>query len=602
MSMKTRILTLCMLVASTLSVFATVTAKAVKVDGLQVHKTPMMKAPSAVTSEDVFLETFDNGQGEWQIIDASTTAGFNMQFGALSALTAISGSKYLISGYDSSAARDAWAISPGVSLTGATTYYVSGYVYTPGYNGVLDSITFTAGTDNTAEGQTTVLLQRNEAVEGWVLVSVPFTPSADGLYFFGIHHCTQELDVNAIAVDNFRISLEAPVASKPTVNNVSLFGGTWNYEGPSTVNLFADNDTILAVSDVLFADSYLWSCDGGVTPHADSLFYAKFGFTTAGAYNVSLKASNAQGDTTAVIPFTVNFPAEGQDGALWANKAPSEVLEGDFTFTDGTNIMGLNSAYASFCESYYLPEGVYAGVDSVVLSVEKYYLQAENASKRFVVRLLGVDENGYPLDTWEFGRFESTFANVFGASISSPTDVVVKFPKTVGVKGSFFVAVDLATDDTIDLTDGRDYLAFNFVYRGSASYATATSYINYPSNGWISFYEYIEALTSGSYGYATSLGFIPSVKMGYVAGTVEEPNAIKHITADNQLSVYPNPVKDVLYINDLNDNSTITIADVTGKQVAAYSASTGKNGVSVSGLSTGLYIVTVKGMTAVVSP
>jgi len=594
--MKTRIFTLFILAAFTLSGVAAVKGKAVPVDGLKFQKTPMMKAPSAATSADVFYESFDNGVGEWVLIDESPDAAFEMQFGALGGLSAVSGTKYLISGYDEVSARDAWAISPGVLLLPATTYYLSAFIYTPGWEGFLDSLSFTIGTDNTILAQTRSLLQTKQETEGWTLVSVEFTVDAEALYNFGIHHASAEIGINAVGVEDFRISLDAPVAPKPLVKKVDLFGGVWNYEGPSTLNLFEDNDTILAVPHVLFADSYLWTSDGGVTIDPDSLFYAYLGYPTAGDYNLSLKVTNAEGDTTAVVPFTVNFPADGQDGALWINKAPAENLVGQFTFVNGQDVFGLNDSYSSLIERYYLPEGVYAGVDSVILSVEKYFLQEENASKTFTVRLLGADANGYPKDNWEFGRFEGTFASVFGESIENSTDVVVKFPATVGVKGSFFVAVDLATaGDTIDLSEGRDFLAFNFVYRGTASYATATSYIDYPSNGWIPFFEYIEALTSGSFSYAMSLGFIPSVKMGFVEGTIEElSTAITILKADSKLSVYPNPAKDMLYISSLADNSSISIADITGKQVAAYRANTVQNGVSISGLSAGLYIITVK--------
>lgn len=586
--MKTRIFTLFILAAFTLSGSAAVKGKAVPVDGLKFQKTPMMKAPSAAASAYVFYESFDNGVGDWVLIDESPDVAFDMQFGSLEGLSAVSGSKYLISSYDEVSARDAWAISPGVLLLPATTYYLSAFIYTPGWEGVLDSLSFTIGTDNTILAQTRSLLQTKQETEGWTLVSVEFTVDAEALYNFGIHHASAEIGINAVGVEDFRISLDAPVAPKPLVNKVDLFGGVWNYEGPSTLNLFADNDTILAVSDVLFATDYLWTSDGGVTIDPDSLFYAHLGYATAGDYNLSLKVTNAEGDTTAVVPFTVNFPADGQDGALWINKAPAENLVGQFTFVNGQDVFGLNEDYTSLIESYYLPEGVYAGVDSVILSVEKYFLQEENASKTFTVRLLGADADGYPMDNWEFGRFEGTFASVFGSYIETPTDVVVKFPATVGVKGSFFVAVDLATaGDTIDLSEGRDFLAFNHVYRGGADYATATAFLDYAPYGW--------TLSFDLFKYAMSVGFIPSVKMGFVEGTIEEPStAITILKADSKLSVYPNPAKEMLYISSLADNSSISIADITGKQVAAYRANTVQNGVSISGLSAGLYIITVK--------
>lgn len=90
--MKTRIFTLFILAAFTLSGSAAVKGKAVPVDGLKFQKTPMMKAPSAAASADVFYEDFENGQGDWVIIDPSTTVAFEMSFGGLQDLTPVSGS------------------------------------------------------------------------------------------------------------------------------------------------------------------------------------------------------------------------------------------------------------------------------------------------------------------------------------------------------------------------------------------------------------------------------------------------------------------------------------------------------------------------------
>lgn len=61
-------------------------------------------------------------------------------------------------------------------------------------------------------------------------------------------------------------------------------------------------------------------------------------------------------------------------------------------------------------------------------------------------------------------------------------------------------------------------------------------------------------------------------------------------TGNQQLSIYPNPVKDVMKINNLGDNQLVTIYSLKGQTVMQFTAS-GEASVNVSDLHAGIYII-----------
>ncbi len=156
------------------------------------------------TREVPFHDSFES-DSDWIITDNSTTVAFNMQINKIADIATVSGNYYLVSGYDPSAARNAWAIMRnGLSLKAGQEYTVSAYVFAPGYS-VAEQIQFTVGASSAISNQTDVILNLHEKYESWTLVKAHFTPATDGTYYFGIHHCTPNVDVNAIAVDDFTI-------------------------------------------------------------------------------------------------------------------------------------------------------------------------------------------------------------------------------------------------------------------------------------------------------------------------------------------------------------------------------------------------------------
>ena len=65
------------------------------------------------------------------------------------------------------------------------------------------------------------------------------------------------------------------------------------------------------------------------------------------------------------------------------------------------------------------------------------------------------------------------------------------------------------------------------------------------------------------------------------------------LSSSDKISVWPNPAKDVVYIqnNDINNGAKMEIYDLFGKMIAANTLHTGNNSINVSNLSFGAYIV-----------
>ncbi len=66
---------------------------------------------------------------------------------------------------------------------------------------------------------------------------------------------------------------------------------------------------------------------------------------------------------------------------------------------------------------------------------------------------------------------------------------------------------------------------------------------------------------------------------------------VSAIAADNEISIYPNPAKDILYIKNNNAPFLILVADMSGKTVLATEVHTGTNAINISTLSHGVYIM-----------
>lgn len=91
-----------------------------------------------------------------------------------------------------------------------------------------------------------------------------------------------------------------------------------------------------------------------------------------------------------------------------------------------------------------------------------------------------------------------------------------------------------------------------------------------------------------------SWNVMPEVVFPDVNIPTENGSGLRLHKTENQLTVYPNPAKDVVNINNLKPNTTITISDLTGKTVYQSEVQAANATMDVSAVPAGIYLIQAK--------
>ncbi|MFZ4581366.1 MAG: hypothetical protein ACOYM7_01835, partial [Paludibacter sp.] len=302
------------------------------------------------------------------------------------------GNYALISDYNSSASRAAWAFSPAVSLKAGVEYHVSIYVIAPGYGTDKDEFKITVGTNQTSATQTTVIIDKsgaNAAVyDTWTLVKGNFTVSADGDYNFGINHGTVALDVEAVEFDGFAINAGTDFVYPPIAHVYSANGGLWS--ATKDTIYVSPNEAMSFQSVTKDATSRIWSFTDA-TPSISNDSIVNVVFNTDGVNTVAFEAGGVGGKNTIQNDYNVIRPSNGISDLIW-NATPED---GFTVSTVATNayIVGLAGTYwRRVGEAYTLPSNVTVSLNSVSFYVGDYAISsATNYNKNVVINI-------YPLN------------------------------------------------------------------------------------------------------------------------------------------------------------------------------------------------------------
>ena len=444
-------------------------------------RTPQ-KAPAAAASV-VYSSDFENEQ-EWTIVDNSTTAAFPMQIGGLQGIDPVSGDLYLVSGYDSRAARNAWAFSEGVELTAGQTYSVGVYAYASGYQNTLDEWRVTVGTAANEASQTTTVIDRSgdNAVSytEWTLCTAEFTPSASGTYYFGINHCTKTFDVNAVAFDLFQVDDEK-IAVYPSGTMYSE-GGLW-----SVWNLFAIDEQGTAPTPMLYSASSVpmtYNYVGKDVETVEWMFgdYASISTSTEQSpvitYNLTedsintdvyLFLRNADGEVGLERNYDVKNLYSSQVAADYVCNFQPEDVPTYYTNMSGNQysfLFGMSAINQEFAEYFELPETFNSTVSGIMMVAAGYNATTTDLSDEVVVNICAPDAEGLPGEV--LGGQTITIGDLF----TGYTSLMITFDTPVNVEGSFFVTLRMP-----DATPSSSYYLalYNATERGNTY---NTMYIN----------------------------------------------------------------------------------------------------------------------------
>lgn len=626
--MKAKIYSLSLLLACSVAAMAIAPQKRANVANLQPQNgkmiVPTKEKSAVVTKADLpegtlYLEDFEEPNNSWTLVqtpgeseDANGIYISNKVASSQSSSAAASGEMYLIGDYDKTVDVNHWAISKGVDLK-AGEYYVSAFFQAYDDYGD-DQFRVCMGTVANSQALTTVLIDNSgenfKAMKSWTLVSEKFTVESDGTYFFGWNHFNAK-DGFFAAMDYFRITIDEPIMPSAKIAGATTVAhnGAWSLLLDSTIYLPHDSAQIGIQVETLFADEAHWTVEGAKQLFRDSTIMMVVSFPQTGEATLTFEVKNDQGTDTEIWKYKGFVKAEADHTDMLSNFGPGEKI----------NALGygLNKNYKmSYAEGYdHLDEGEKAHLTGVNVYVYDAWLK-DYADSAMTVRILGPklgeDVEGYAIEipddekvlgsktmTWaEFLGNEDAFVDGYeGGAICS-----VQFDKPVNVEGTYFVAIDMFQPDTLKYSLEENYIAIAFCDRGNSEGQNVLSksdwlpYTVYQSwndeDAWVNLGEYYRAIYIQRYGvdYTTphSLAIWPVVTFGEFVD-----DAVRNVEV-GKLSVYPSPVRDILYVENLNANAEVAIMDVTGRTVATYTAASVSNGINVKSLSEGVYVVSVK--------
>ncbi len=477
------------------------------------------------------------------------------------------GNYVLFSQYSSLAPRNMWAFSPSFALTAGTPYFVSIYVYAPGYNGAKDEFKITVGSDQTESSQTTVLIDKSGAnattYSNWTLLQGSFTPSADGNYYFGINHGTSVADVNFVQFDAFAVNQGTPIVYPPSAKIYTWNGGLWSTTSDNNqIYLSPQEPLTYTAVNASNTNSYSWSF-ADATPANSADPQVTVVYDLDGSKSAGLQLTGNGGTTNLSSDLQVVRPHDGVSDFVW-NVTPSEGLD-SYTFSDFNYLLGLNDYYKRVSEKYTLPNNVSVTLNSINFYVAKYALAPENIDKDVAIRVYSVANDGLPGTV--LNSYTTSFSALFGNSaISTSTIKNFALPTPLVITGSFFIEIDFSA-----FTSATGSTNFLGLYSSSnrISYLKYNTAYIYMDNKWSSTTEAASATISA--GIAPSLSFqTPSTSS--IGGNLDSKQNVRF--SDGKLYVSNVPVGNQVRVFDLSGK--LLFDATTAQETQAYPLSLGK--------------------------
>ncbi|HRR58253.1 MAG TPA: T9SS type A sorting domain-containing protein [Paludibacteraceae bacterium] len=625
--MKTKIYSLSLLLVCCMTAMAIVPQKRVVKDLRSDKSTTLIvqnqqKATAVVTATNeegvIYVEDFEEDACAWKFIQTPGETENAYQIGIVTdnvipgmtgTCPAASGDRFVAGSYEDEEGPDVnhWAISDAITLAPGT-YWVSFFVINSNLDDTEDGFRLCYGANASVAAMTNVVVDYTganfELFEDWTLIKKQITVEAEGTFYFGWNHQAPAFAYFAL-FDWFRITTFEPENPKPIilgVNNVTHYG-TWSALQYNTIYLPNTDAEIGLAATTNFVDTYDWSAVGVILTYEDSTNVMSFTYPQTATGEVSLKVANNEGDTTATWEYQGILKAAAGTTDLLFNLAPGEE----------PNSMGYNVSKnykMSYAEGFdHLDTDEEAHIKSVTIGIYEAYFE-DYGDSIMSVRILGgkIGQGAagqniiIPDDTKEFGRKNMTFKEFLqnqDAYIEAPGDLLqVTFDEPINVTGNYFVAIDLVQPDTLKYSLDNNYISILCLDRGNGSpqptswWRPYTVYVSWnDEDGWVSEGEYYRTLYYNAYEvdytHPISLLVMPEVVFGPYVN-------INNVKADNKLSIYPTPAKDMLYVENMAADATVAIMDIMGRTVANYTATSVQKGISLKGLANGIYVISVK--------
>ena len=144
---------------------------------------------------------------------------------------------YMYVTYNETMPKDEWLLTPSFQLSSGVTYTLKFWVKAPGYDPAAEKLKLVVSEDPTLAGViagTQIWNMTGQFVPDYTMISVDFTPSAAGAYYFA-WHAFSDANVDYIGIDDvsFDLAVTCAVPYNVGATAITATAATINWNGPT---------------------------------------------------------------------------------------------------------------------------------------------------------------------------------------------------------------------------------------------------------------------------------------------------------------------------------------------------------------------------------
>ena len=511
---------------------------------------------------------------------------------------------YYLVAPESSVARDDRAYTPFFHLEKDVTYNAEFYLYMPGDADNEDAhsdFSFTVGTEQDSEFHTTTLLNLPEFQNSkWQRFTVPFVPEKTGNYCFSFALGGEAANTGEVCIDLFTLKAPGQIA-KPVANFVPDAAYSTMESGKIVT---AKDAPVRMINYSTDGETFEWTATGA-TPATSTEQEPSFSFPADGKYDITLKVTNAKGESTTNKTLDVKTIGSEPNSqfAIQEFSANDSQVSRDYIMSYDTDangydyVTGFNHYYHKLAQRFSMPAN-----DKMDYTVSKFTFgcnfwqmsndpAANDKQKPFSVVFYG-EKDGRPDVDNVLARQDMTIEEAFprttGNSSFEMRDLNLKEPVTFKATGNFYVSLEFSPEMTMDVTSYglyRSFCAFG-TYRAQSKETT--------------FFVLPEAVPEGSLTkpdgkfypvdvYDSDFKGLGLQLMAWMTADDKSTTQIA-VTPDGQTAFAARLDGNQLTVSGTKDGDMVTVYDATGKVVAKKTATAASTALSLNAPA-GLYIV-----------
>jgi hypothetical protein len=519
--------------------------------------------------------------------------------------------------YSSSAAANAWMITPGVNLTSGISYTLSFY-YHVASSTYPEKLKVTVGNTPTVAGQTNVLWNNNGGASltntAFALATITYTPTTTGTFYFGLN-VYSAADQYALIVDDLRIEVTPTIVpacatnvspannatnvaapnltlswtAVPGATGYDLYIGTTN---PPTSLITNTGDNSIALSGAGFSTTYYWyvvprnaagaatGCTANVTsfttraipppPANDECASA----ISISPYNGTMSMSTVDGTASpGVTPCAVSPGTADED--VWFKFTALQNGTATINVTGGSSFDAVLQVFTGACGS--LTQMGDCEDNALSGGTETMMLTGLIAGQTYYLRVYD----------WSSGTGDDFTINVSGQAlpITLSTFRGVRQGSKNVLAWSTYNEQNNTGFELQRSADGRNFTSLSFVPTKAANGNSTTS-IQYS-------FDDVKPIAGTNYYRLKQIDNDGKFVMSNIVTLKGEKVTTLQLTA-----VYPNPTIDrlnVIVVSPMAAQLKLVVTDLAGKvitqQTNALSAGDNNLSVSVNHLSAGSYFI-----------